>query len=385
MKTFTSLVIGCSLALAGVSMAQQPDDQASPKPDQAQKGKGHGKENKPAGAPAREMKPAGTPVERHEMKNAGPGGPKLEKAEATPKPAPSIPARPKAVSEKAATPNTSAEAATASSPTPDMRKKADERRTGNKARDAAKTAATPATAATPVATPTVAATAAPTATVAATAAPTAAATASPIAGASPNPAISNGGANERMGRGGRNPGAAAFKKPDQQKVEQIKVQHANFKAQPKPEKVPPVTFTANRRVEGSDRWQGQQYEAFRSYHSERHDRNYYHSHYQRVELIGGGYYYWDSGYWRPAWGYDDAHQYYAYDGPIYTGQRAEPLDRVIADVQGVLQEMGYYKGEVDGLLGPLTREALTSYQEEQGLASTAAIDEPTLDALGMGS
>jgi peptidoglycan hydrolase-like protein with peptidoglycan-binding domain len=46
--------------------------------------------------------------------------------------------------------------------------------------------------------------------------------------------------------------------------------------------------------------------------------------------------------------------------------------------------MGYYKGEVDGLLGPLTRQALTSYQEEQGLAPTAAIDEPTLDALGMG-
>jgi peptidoglycan hydrolase-like protein with peptidoglycan-binding domain len=45
--------------------------------------------------------------------------------------------------------------------------------------------------------------------------------------------------------------------------------------------------------------------------------------------------------------------------------------------------MGYYKGEVDGLLGPLTREALTAYQGEQGLAQTAAIDEPTLDSLGM--
>jgi peptidoglycan hydrolase-like protein with peptidoglycan-binding domain len=40
---------------------------------------------------------------------------------------------------------------------------------------------------------------------------------------------------------------------------------------------------------------------------------------------------------------------------------------VIADVQGVLQQMGYYKGEVDGLLGPLTREALTAYQADQGL------------------
>ena len=66
------------------------------------------------------------------------------------------------------------------------------------------------------------------------------------------------------------------------------------------------------------------------------------------------------------------------------GQHAEPPDKVIADVQAVLQEMGYYRGEVDGLLGPLTREALTAYQADQGLMTTAVIDQPTLDSLGMG-
>jgi peptidoglycan hydrolase-like protein with peptidoglycan-binding domain len=45
--------------------------------------------------------------------------------------------------------------------------------------------------------------------------------------------------------------------------------------------------------------------------------------------------------------------------------------------------MGYYKGEVDGLLGPLTRDALTAYQADNGLPQTAAIDQPTLDSLGM--
>jgi peptidoglycan hydrolase-like protein with peptidoglycan-binding domain len=104
-----------------------------------------------------------------------------------------------------------------------------------------------------------------------------------------------------------------------------------------------------------------------------------------VELIGGGYYYWNNGYWYPAWGYSPSAQYYVYDGPIYVGQRAEPPDQVIADVQAELQEMGYYRGEVDGLLGPLTREALTAYQADQGLATTAAIDEPTLDSLGLAS
>jgi hypothetical protein len=166
-------------------------------------------------------------------------------------------------------------------------------------------------------------------------------------------------------------------------VQQIKAQHANFRAQPKPQQVPPVTYNQNYRIQGSDRWQGQQYEVFRSYHPEWHDEGWYHSHYPQVTLIGGGYYFFNNGYWFPAWGYSSSAQYYAYDGPIYVGQHAEPPDHVIADVQALLQQMGYYKGEVDGLLGPLTREALAAYQAEQGLTQTAAIDEPTLDALGM--
>jgi hypothetical protein len=180
-----------------------------------------------------------------------------------------------------------------------------------------------------------------------------------------------------------NAGAAA-KKPDPQQVQQIKSQHANFHAQPKPQEAPPVTFNQSYRIEGSDQWQGPQYEVFRSYHPERHDEGWYRSRYNRVELIGGGYYYWNNGYWYPAWGYSPSAEYYAYDGPIYVGHRAEPPDRVIADVQAELQQMGYYQGEVDGLLGPLTRQALTAYQADQGLAATAAIDEPTLDSLGMG-
>jgi peptidoglycan hydrolase-like protein with peptidoglycan-binding domain len=53
-------------------------------------------------------------------------------------------------------------------------------------------------------------------------------------------------------------------------------------------------------------------------------------------------------------------------------------------VQALLQNMGYYTGEVDGLLGPLTREAITAYQADQGLVATAVIDQPTLDSLGLG-
>ena len=166
-------------------------------------------------------------------------------------------------------------------------------------------------------------------------------------------------------------------------VQKIKTQHANFRAQPKPQQVPAVTFNESRQISGSEHWQGTQYTVFRSYRPQWHDQNWYRSRYNRIELIAGGYYFFNAGYWYPAWGYQPTAQDYAYDGPIYAGSRAEPPDRVIADVQAALQEMGYYQGEVDGLLGPLTREALIGYQTDNGLYTTAAIDQPTLESLGI--
>ncbi len=198
----------------------------------------------------------------------------------------------------------------------------------------------------------------------------------------PTPANRNTSSSERSTPSTRKDQSRA-RKPDAQTIEKIKTEHASFKAEPRPDRVPTVTFTENRRIENSDQWQGEQYGVYRSYRPERHDENYYHTHYQRVELISGGYYYYNEGYWYPAWGYDTSHQYYAYDAPVYAGHRAEPLDRVIADVQSALQDQGYYKGEVDGLLGPLTREALVGYQNDNGLYRTAVIDEPTLSSLGM--
>jgi len=153
-----------------------------------------------------------------------------------------------------------------------------------------------------------------------------------------------------------------------------------------PNKVNPAiastTFQANRRIEGSQNWQGSNYAAFRNYNSEWHDQGWWRQRYNRVGLFGGGWYYWNAGFWFPAWGYDQANSYYPYDGPIY-GYNNLPPDQVIANVQTALQQQGYYQGEVDGLLGPLTRAAVADYQRANGLAETAAIDQPTLELLGM--
>jgi putative peptidoglycan binding protein len=167
-------------------------------------------------------------------------------------------------------------------------------------------------------------------------------------------------------------------------VQKIKAQHANFHAQPKPEQVPPVDFDENRRISGSEHWEGEKYEAFRNYHPHRHNRDWYHRHHRLVILICGGYYYWDNFYWYPAWGYDPLASYYVYDGPIYSGPAVESPDQVIADVQATLQDLGYYDGEVDGILGPSTQDALAAYQADNGLYDTAAIDQATLASLGFG-
>ncbi len=126
---------------------------------------------------------------------------------------------------------------------------------------------------------------------------------------------------------------------------------------------------------------GRQYAAFRNYHREWHDRGWWRSHYDRIVFVNGGWYYWNTGYWFPAWGYAPS-AYYAYDGPIYGSNGLAP-DRVIVDVQSQLQRDGYYDGAVDGVLGPMTREAIAAFQADNGLAVTSVIDEPTLATLGI--
>ena len=147
------------------------------------------------------------------------------------------------------------------------------------------------------------------------------------------------------------------------------------------ESPPAVQFKQNRRIQGSDGWVDSSYEVFRNYRSRWHDRDWWRSHYSRVAFGVGGWYYWSAGYWFPAWGYDpNAH--YVYDGPIYA-YNGSPPDQVIVDVQEALQKQGYYRGEVDGLLGPPTRAALADYQRDHRLYTTSAIDSPTLEILGM--
>ncbi|MGI8437539.1 MAG: peptidoglycan-binding protein [Chthoniobacterales bacterium] len=124
-------------------------------------------------------------------------------------------------------------------------------------------------------------------------------------------------------------------------------------------------------------------EARRRHHrGQRHDRSWYRRNYSRFALFAGGYYYWDRGYWYPAYGYDRVSSTYRFDEPIYGYSGLNP-SQVIVNAQGELRRAGYYRGAIDGLIGPQTRSALARYQRDRGLYVTRAIDGPALAALSL--
>ena len=52
-------------------------------------------------------------------------------------------------------------------------------------------------------------------------------------------------------------------------------------------------------------------------------------------------------------------------------------------VQVELMRLGYYKGKIDGKMGPGTKEALRAFQRAEGLAVTGVMDNVTLAKLGI--
>jgi hypothetical protein len=123
-------------------------------------------------------------------------------------------------------------------------------------------------------------------------------------------------------------------------------------------------------------------EASRRHWHEWHDRNWWHNNCETIVFVNTGYYFLDGSYWYPAYGYDPLQTYYDYDGPIYTYSNLLP-DEVIANVQTALQGAGYYYGPITGSLSVDTRAAIANFQRDYSLPITGAIDEPTVEALGL--
>jgi len=54
----------------------------------------------------------------------------------------------------------------------------------------------------------------------------------------------------------------------------------------------------------------------------------------------------------------------------------------VRKVQQALQKKGLNPGPIDGVYGPLTKEAVRSFQDRYGIKATGEVDNQTLFALG---
>lgn len=67
----------------------------------------------------------------------------------------------------------------------------------------------------------------------------------------------------------------------------------------------------------------------------------------------------------------------------YDYWRGARLAEMNAAVQSELRRRGYYRGPVDGRLGPASKSAISRYQSSRGLAVTGNVNNQTLSALGI--
>ncbi len=122
------------------------------------------------------------------------------------------------------------------------------------------------------------------------------------------------------------------------------------------------------------------------------NNNCYRGGYYGGGFYGGGYgAFFRPGYYRP----NPYYQPYYYAAPsfgvtfgrsVYSAPRpsySSYSDALAVDVQRALSRRGYYRGAIDGDVGPGTRAAIRGYQIDRGLPVTGRIDRPLLRSLGV--
>jgi hypothetical protein len=143
-------------------------------------------------------------------------------------------------------------------------------------------------------------------------------------------------------------------------------------------------YNGGTRYSGTRSYAARQYTGTRYYGGTRHYGSYYGG---GAAYYGGSYSNWgygiSSGYYPYSyWGgspYRGYNNYYSSYTPTYSYNGS-----MVAAVQRRLGQLGYYRGVVDGAIGPQTRGAIAAFQSRNGLAVDGTISRPLLDTLGLG-
>lgn len=95
-------------------------------------------------------------------------------------------------------------------------------------------------------------------------------------------------------------------------------------------------------------------------------------------------YYGPYPYYAPYYGPSISFSYGQDPGPAYRGERADDhAGDLTTDVQRALRHDGYYRGDIDGDIGPGTRAAIRQYQYDHRLEVTGRIDRSLIHSLGI--
>jgi len=106
----------------------------------------------------------------------------------------------------------------------------------------------------------------------------------------------------------------------------------------------------------------------------------------------GGYYsgnpYYGSYYGGYPYGYsyypNGYNNYYSSGSPYsYNQYSNRDYDSVVVHVQQRLARAGYYRGPIDGVIGPRTRYAILAYERNHGLPTDGVIDNRLLRTMGL--
>jgi peptidoglycan hydrolase-like protein with peptidoglycan-binding domain len=70
-------------------------------------------------------------------------------------------------------------------------------------------------------------------------------------------------------------------------------------------------------------------------------------------------------------------------GLASSGSSQPSQGHLVRDAQHELQREGLYHGQIDGVLGPETKQAIAAYQAREGLQQTATLDQDTVERMNL--
>jgi hypothetical protein len=107
--------------------------------------------------------------------------------------------------------------------------------------------------------------------------------------------------------------------------------------------------------------------------------NWHRRHCDNVVFIGGFYPY----SWYYPW-YDNYGYYSSAQAVVYDSTASYDDGSLVAQLQSRLAGRGYYRGAVDGVMGPETRRAIRAFERANGLPVDGLIDDQLLSTMGLG-